>query len=285
MWDSPWFVRTTLALLGVAFMALPAGSAPLDEAEEGAPALEPPPEITFSQEETAFLIEPPFDWDGEIEEQPAPPSVFWPTYEEHLSAILDGVAPAERDTAALAGEELEEPAVVGLGQFLPDLAEPNLQTIIALLALLAVFILLVYGLGRLIRRRKDFAEQEGASVIGRVRLTPRVSVHFIRIGDRVLVVGVGQNEPSVLTEFPAENFDGQQALAHGLSGAARQSRETAGQQRPSEEFWAELQAQTKELSGDEQTPPSEPTDVNSLRDDIQRLRQTLEDSSRDIDSR
>lgn len=263
-------------------MALPASPTPFGEMEEGAPRWEPPPQITFPMEETRFLIDLPFDWEEEIEEEQPPPA-FWATYQQELNAILEGGAPAPEDAEpGVAG--LEEPGEAGPGRFLPDMVRPYLQTIMALLIVLAVFILLAYGLRRLGQRTSVFPQSNVASVIGRVYLTPRVSLHFIRTGDKVLVVGVGQNEPALLTEFPAESFE-QQTGVHGPSGAARPSQESVGQQRPGDEFWAELQAKTKELTRDEQSPSSDTADVNSLRDDIQRLRQTLQESSRDRNAR
>lgn len=279
-----WLARTALALLGAALMALPASPTPFGEVEEGAPGWEPPPQITFPMEETRFLVDPPFEWEEEIEEEQPPPPAFWATYQEQLNAILDGGAPAGED-AEPGAAGLEEPGEAGPGRFLPDLARPYLQTIMALLIVLGVFILLAYGLRRLGQRTSVFPQSNVASVIGRVYLTPRVSLHFIRTGDKVLVVGVGQNEPALLTEFPADAFEKQQMPAQGLAENARDSRESLGQQRPGDEFWAELQAKTRELTRDEQSPSSDTADVNSLRDDIQRLRQTLQESARDKDAR
>lgn len=281
-----WLRRTVLALLGTALITLSASPTPFDEMEEDTPKWEPPPQTTFPMEETRFLIDPPFDWEEEHEEeQPAPPPAFWSTYQEQLNAILDEGAPAEEEPATGAAG-LDEPEDMGPGRFLPDLGRPYLQTIMALLVVLGVFILLAYGLRRLGQRTSVFPQSNVASVIGRVYLTPRVSLHFIRTGDKVLVVGVGQNEPSLLTEFPADSFEQQQQMpAQGFSATRGDSRENVGQQRPGEEFWAELQAKTRELTRDEQNPSSDTADVNSLRDDIQRLRQTLQESSRDRNAR
>ncbi|MFP4172957.1 MAG: FliO/MopB family protein [Candidatus Hydrogenedentota bacterium] len=285
MGDNLWLRRTVLALLAAACLTLSASPTPFGDVEEDTPRWEPPSQTTFPMEETRFLIEPPFDWEEEHEEeQPAPPPAFWSTYQEQLNAILDEGAPAEEDPATGAANP-EEPGDTGPGRFLPDLARPYIQTILALLIVLGVFILLAYGLRRLGQRTSVFPQSNVASVIGRVYLTPRVSLHFIRTGDKVLVVGVGQNEPSLLTEFPADSFEQQQMPAQGFSATGQESRENAGQQRPGEEFWAELQAKTRELTRDEQNPSSDTADVNSLRDDIQRLRKTLQESSRDRNAR
>ncbi len=282
-----WLARTALALLGAAFMMPPASATPFGAVHDGEPGWATPPQMTFPIEETRYLLEPPFEWEEEIEEeQPEPPPAFWAAYQQELNAILDGGAPAE-EGAEPGMTGLGETGETGPGRFLPDMVRPYLQTIMALLIVLAVFILLAYGLRRLGQRASVFPQSNVASVIGRVYLTPRVSLHFIRTGDKVLVVGVGQNEPSLLTEFPAETFEKQQMPAHGLAETARDSREGLGQQRPGDEFWAELQAKTRELTREEQSSSSDPdtADVNALRDDIQRLRQTLQDSSRDRNAR
>lgn len=53
--------------------------------------------------------------------------------------------------------------------------------------------------------KHTFAEHQHPRVTGRVRLTPRQTVHTVSIGDRVLVLGTGpQGAPELLTEWVVE---------------------------------------------------------------------------------
>lgn len=54
-------------------------------------------------------------------------------------------------------------------------------------------------------------------VTGRIRLTPRQSVHVVRVGGRVLVLGTGpQGSPELLTEWQADP-ESQGSIDHDLS--------------------------------------------------------------------
>lgn len=58
-------------------------------------------------------------------------------------------------------------------------------------------------------------------VTGRVRLTPRQTVHVLAIGQRVLVLGTGpQGAPELLTEWSLETYDSQNIPPDDLMDAS-----------------------------------------------------------------
>lgn len=58
-------------------------------------------------------------------------------------------------------------------------------------------------------------------VTGRVRLTPRQTVHVLAIGQRVLVLGTGpQGAPELLTEWSLETYDSQNISPDDLMEAS-----------------------------------------------------------------
>lgn len=79
--------------------------------------------------------------------------------------------------------------------------------------------------------KQTLLEHERPRVTGRVRLTPRQTVHTVSIGDRILVLGTGpQGAPELLTEWVVEkdapeadldeNIESQPAEALKLAEAA-----------------------------------------------------------------
>ena len=83
---------------------------------------------------------------------------------------------------------------------------PVLQVFSALAILCGIIVLLGYLVRTLGRRTPLLAGQRYGTVLGRVGLTPRASLHFVRAADRVLVVGVTQQSVTLISEFPQEAF-------------------------------------------------------------------------------
>jgi flagellar biogenesis protein FliO len=101
-----------------------------------------------------------------------------------------------------------------------------------------------------------------ASVLGKVYLTPRTCLYFVRTGGKVLVVGVTQNAISCLAEFDASAFE-----SAGVAGKPEGS-----------EFLTQLKTGIRKLVKTE-AADAEEAEIASLRGDIERLQKFLRDGS------
>ena len=214
-----------------------------------------------------------------LEPPPPDPPAYWRGLQQELDAYLEASGEAPLDATGEAapfepGAEEDDEAGAGLA---PGLIRSFLQSLMALCLVLGLFLLLSYGLRRFGQRSALIPRSELASLMGRVYLTPKVSIHFVRVGGKVLLIGVGQNEPRLLSEFPASAFD---SSGKGESKAEEEARASVAAQRPDQEFWNELQERTRELTREENDAGADP-EIASLRDDIKRLQRALQDSDRE----
>ena len=109
-------------------------------------------------------------------------------------------------------------------------------------------------------------------VVGRLYLAPRVCLHFVSAGGRILVVGVTQNAISLIAEFDASAF----SLEEEEGGAS--------EPQVSEGFLTQLKANlSRHRKEEEETPSSEDAEIASIRDEIHRLQAHLWDSSSEPD--
>lgn len=179
---------------------------------------------------------------------------------------------------------------------------------------LALILLAFWGLKRLGRKRGLLMGADLGREIGRVHLSPKATLHYVKTAGKVLVLGVTQNEVRLVTEFDAGAFE--QAGAHAPSaGKAKESQEP-----PFRDHLRESRAHLSQPVGGEglrETPESneedsahpedaepfdagppaeeetvEPArreeaheelgedDIESLRGDIERLQQYLQDTNR-----
>ncbi len=205
---------------------------------------------------------------------------YWDGFQRDLGELIQdsGTEAAESaDIAAGAAQgDGEEGGVTG--QILPDLFWPFLQSLAALCFVLGLFLLIAYGLRRMGQRSAIFPKTGLAQVLGRVYLTPRVSLHFVEMAGQVLVIGVGQNDTRLLTQFPAEAFQ-----EHINRAAVGNEQEVNSFRRESEldnDFFAELQARTAAMNARDTAAYGGDADMDAMRDDIQRLRESLRKGSR-----
>lgn len=166
----------------------------------------------------------------------------------------------EYETADTPGDSAAAPARdnASLGRLV-------LQAVMALGVVCASILILAYLVRKFGRRTPLLAGQEFGRVLGRVYLGPRISLHYVRSADRVLLLGVTQNSVSLLTEFDAETF-----LAP-----------EAGEATPREGgFLARLH---ESVSREPEAPPAArgDDDIAALRGDIQRLREHLQERARE----
>jgi len=148
-----------------------------------------------------------------------------------------------------------------------SLGQDVLQWLVYLFFICGFIILAGYLIKRLGRRSRLLAGLQYGEVLGRLYLAPRVSLHFVKTGGRVLVVGVTQSNLSLLTEFDAEAFE---AALQETSSEAPPESDAGG-------FVAQLRASALKETG----TSAADDDLAALRGDIQRLQQHLQKGGRE----
>ncbi len=117
------------------------------------------------------------------------------------------------------------------------------------------------------------AGQRLGVVLGKVHLTPKASLHYVKSGGRVLVVGLTQNQLSPIAEFDADAFESTldaEAVSPGKAANTAVS------------FLDQLRTQVKKESGIS-GPGDE--DLTELRGELQRLQRYLQESARESNER
>jgi flagellar biosynthetic protein FliO len=152
---------------------------------------------------------------GELEQTEAPPSQL-EAYEEGLPDD-----PADRKIAQ-ANRINEEPGANADDEAGGGFWYSVLQSLGALLLVLGLIYLLTWLLRRFGRRSPLLAGAHYGRVIGRLFLTQRSSLHFVRTGGRVLVIGVGPQSVTLVTEFD------EAAFADALGDALEEEGEPSG---------------------------------------------------------
>ncbi|MFM1919235.1 MAG: Flagellar biosynthesis protein FliO [Candidatus Hydrogenedentota bacterium] len=140
-----------------------------------------------------------------------------------------------------------------------------LRSAAALLGICGAIILLGWAARRFGGKTPMLAGAGIAQVLGRTYLEPKVALHFVKTGGRVLVVGVTPQTIALISEFDAADFEASPAIAElpkPATGAA--------------DFLSRL----KEQQAASATPPVADEDLEALRGDIQRLKQFLQESRR-----
>lgn len=150
-----------------------------------------------------------------------------------------------------------------------SLARDALQWLVYLFFICGFIILAGYLIKRFGRRSHLLAGLRYGEVLGRLHLAPRVSLHFVKTGGRVLVVGVTQSSLSLLTEFDAEAFEA--AVQEAASETPPESADRGG-------FLAQLRASARKETG----ASAVDDDLAALRGDIQRLQQYLQKGGREL---
>jgi flagellar biogenesis protein FliO len=147
-----------------------------------------------------------------------------------------------------------------------------LQVIFSLVMLCGVIIVGGWALRRLGRNTPLLAGPSLGTVMGRVYLTPRASLHYVRTGGRVLVIGITQRGIQPVAEFDADTFDAAQEDQPAATPAA------AG---GPADFLAQLRGQAGKRNA---TPGgAEGDDLANLRGEIQQLQEYLRSRPRDVE--
>ncbi len=180
-----------------------------------------------------------------------------PAYIKELQAIWDDSQTSDQNTA---GATDAPASSFGLRQ--------TIQTVAGLFLVCGIIILGGYIMRRYGKGTPLLAGQRLGKVIGHVHLSPRASLHYIKSGGRVLVVGVTQQTVSPVAEYDVEEFESfveaEEAgtPAENPAGFLTQLRDNMGK------------APGSAAANDEE--------LASLRGDIQRLQQFLQESAQDV---
>jgi len=259
-----------LALVACVFspMAAPAPDPYAPEAnsepfpEEAAPAPAPEAAPAPTDEPVPAPAEPAAPAEASAPEAPAPEEAF-PGWDQ----IRDRTGKALEASGAEAGPEAES---VSTAAEAPAGWKTALNSVSALFFVLALIVGCYVLLLRLRRHAPMLGGGELAQPLGRLHLDPRYALHFVRVGERVLVLGVTAQNVSLLETLDAAAFD--------RSGAASET-ETP------QDFLAHLRA-----SGEALNPlavgAEDDEEIASLRGDIERLKRYLEEGPpRDSESK
>jgi len=150
----------------------------------------------------------------------------------------------------------------------PTTASAIIRGLMALCATLALILLILAALKRWGRRTPLLAGHALGSILGRIALSPQATLHFVRVKDEVLLVGVTQHSVTLLRSLDAELFD---------EVASPEPVRAAGDP-PAADFLSQLQASQLRLQEDNTAGFDE--ELDNLKGELQRLKQYFQESSR-----
>lgn len=185
-------------------------------------------------------------------EAPAPASDF-------LKAVQEEFDQAAAQQGGATGTAPESPDR-GFGYYV-------LRGAFGLCAVCAGILFLGYLVRKYGRKSPLLAGQQLGAVLGRVHLSPRASLHYVRTGGRVLVIGLTQNNITPIAEFDARDFT--EAPAASEENPEESAHPGTGS------FLKLLKAETESIT--EAPAISADEELAALRGDLQRLRQYLQE--------
>lgn len=181
-----------------------------------------------------------------------------------MAGILDAVGAEMEKAEGTAAAAAQTPAKATLEpkSGLASLLQGIYALVIVLLLIGAAYALLM----RLRRHAPMLGGGEFASVVGRLHLDTRFALHFVRVGDKVLLLGVTAQNINILEAFDAATFN----LEHTKAMPEVESQH---------DFMDHLRASTHALNP--MTPGgADDEEIVSLRGDIERLKRYLEEGPR-----
>lgn len=191
-------------------------------------------------------------------DQPAP--AWWDDLQKGLDRELDSAA-APNAGAPQAQAQANSSVDTG-GR---SAGESILRAVAATCVVVALILVCYYLVGRYGKKSPLFAGAALGRILGRVHLSPKAELYFVRVKDRVLVVGVTANEVSRVAEFDAAAFDdAQPATASGDVPAPSHSA-----------FAKELRAQT----APEPTASAVSDELAALKAELDKARQYFRETS------
>jgi flagellar biogenesis protein FliO len=162
------------------------------------------------------------------------------------------------------------------GDGLPDVpyaASETLRRLIKAFAWLCVLCALIIFGGYAARRwgksTPILAGTHYGTLLGKVHLSHRAALYYVKTGDRVLVVGLTQNDIRLISDFPLDAFESMEIEAAEEDVSSPESLS----------FLEEMRKQSLDI----EEPPTEADELADLRGDVQRLQRHLQESLRDPD--
>jgi len=235
----PTWTRSLAGLLFVLVVALAGAVVAQEPAAEGVPDT---PEAAEAAAGAAAVSEPAAE--GEYAAAPDPEL-------QRIQALFDEPATPSPDAP---------PATVSASGSITTLLW---QTLMVLLLICAAII----GGGaiskRLLSKTPVMAGVKLGHVLGRVYLSPKASLHYVKTGGRVLVLGVTPAGIHLITEFAAEAFE-------AVLAEPRNAKDETG---PNFLEYLTHAQRPERASGDD--------DIANLRGEIQRLSEFLRESNRE----
>lgn len=174
----------------------------------------------------------------------------------------------EQDAAEEAVPTVDAPTGPAEGSSAPSPAKAAGQALVALCVTLVLILLIYAAAKRWGKGTPLLAGQQLARVIGRVGLSPQASLHFVQTNGEVLVIGVTQQQVSLLRSFDAGDF------ATAAEVTVEKAPETALE--PAASFLAQLK-ESRAAMGVEAAADD---DLDQLKGELQRLKQYFQDSTR-----
>ncbi|MCC6795536.1 MAG: FliO/MopB family protein [Candidatus Hydrogenedentes bacterium] len=195
--------NSAIAVLLAAFVAVCAfaqAPAPVQNFE----AVPPPALRLESPELDKTAVKEPQETKGPTVADVAGTSANGPITKEQFQAIQQEVAAGSETTTLESADE--QPANTNAAQT-PNTGTSLMKSVAALCFVLFLILALYYLLNRYGKKSPLFAGTSLGTILGRVYLSPKAELHFVRVKDRVLVVGVTANEVSRVAEFDAAMFE------------------------------------------------------------------------------
>lgn len=246
-----WIASLCLVLL--------AGSLTAQEPEFATTA---PAKILLPMEEIAAQSPEPTETTAPVGEPGAAPEGVDPIIADIGAEMAEQDAIEEADTPATTLDvPVDESAA-------PSPARAAGQALVALCVTLVLILLLYAAARRWGRRTPLLAGQQLARVLGRVGLSPQASLHFVQTNGEVLVIGVTQQQVSLIRTFDASDFA--TAAEVPLAKAPDAAIEPA----------ASFLAQLKESRAAMGVEAAADDDLDQLKGELQRLKQYFQDSAR-----
>jgi flagellar biogenesis protein FliO len=212
---------------------------------------------------------------------PAPSDPAASMVEEQATTDAQATDPVDPEIAAI-GVEMDKQAAIETAApatsagGLP--AEPNrvsaspLKTVgkgvVALCVTLVLILLIFAAIKRWGKRTPLLAGQQLARTLGRVALSPQASLHFVQTNGEVLIIGVTQQQVTLLRSFESSDFEGA-VEAPGDKGSSPAAV-------PAASFLTQLK-ESRAAMGVEAVVDE---DLDHLKGELQRLKQYFQDSTR-----
>ncbi len=146
-----------------------------------------------------------------------------------------------------------------------------LRSVSSLFVVIALILIVYYAARRWGKRVPLLAGAHLGKVLGRLYLDRGTALHFVQVGEKVLLIGANANSVSLISEVSASGIH---------RGAPPQSPAAPVPFNP-DSFLAELRARSQELSSAQRVPQAEEDEIANLRGDIQRLQRYLRDENRE----